>query len=388
VGTQARHSMKAPEALRSWAVVDLAALRHNTRLTRSIVGESTEVAAVVKADAYGHGAAPVARAAIEAGARALVVANAAEGGELRRAGIPARIIVIGASLPAEAADIVANDLECCLSPPELADALVDEARRRARTVRVHLMADLGMCRAGVPVETIVSLAQRIREAPELELVGVASHFPMADEEDLAASQAEIDALDDVLATVRKAGLDPQTVHLANSAGLLRLPDARFDMVRAGIMIYGMAGAPLLVGLAAWRPVLSWHARVVAVRDVSAGVGIGYGHTYRTPAPTTIATLPVGYSDGYLRVYSTNADVLLHGRRAPVVGRVSMDYITVDVGHIPGVAIGDVATLLGRDGEEAVTAEELAERRGTIPYEVTCAIGKRVTRLFVGEEATE
>jgi len=160
------------------------------------------------------------------------------------------------------------------------------------------------------------------------------------------------------------------------------------MVRAGIMIYGMAGAPLLVGLAEWRPVLSWHARVVALRDVPAGTGIGYGHTYRTHAATTIATLPVGYSDGYLRVYSTNADVLLHGRRAPVVGRVSMDYITVDVGHIPGVAIGDVATLLGRDGEEAVTAEELAERRGTIPYEVTCAIGKRVTRLFVGEEATE
>ncbi len=388
MGTQARRKLGSPGALRSWAVVDLAALRHNIRVVRSIVGESTHVAAVVKANAYGHGSLPIARAALQAGAAALVVANAAEGIELRRAGIRSRIIVIGASLPAEAAHIVAQGLECSLSPPELADALVHEARRQSLPARVHLMADLGMRRAGLALASLAPLAECIRDTPELELAGIASHFPMADEDDLTASQAEIDAFAAVVAQVRDTGLVPRTVHLANSAGLLRLPGARLDMVRAGIMIYGMAGAPLLEGMADWRPVLSWRARVVAVRDAPAGTGIGYGHTYHTPERTTIATLPVGYNDGYARAYSTNADVVLHGVRAPVVGRVSMDYITVDVGHIPGVAVGDVATLLGRDGSEAVTAEELAERRGTIPYEVTCAIGTRITRLYVDEEANE
>jgi alanine racemase len=344
-----------------------------------------DVAAVVKADAYGHGAVPVARAAVDAGATALVVANAAEGAELRAAGIDSPIIIIGASLPDEASEIVACGLECCLAPPDLAEALVAEAQRQGRTVRVHLMVDLGMCRAGVPVGTVAELAAVVRDAPELELAGVASHFPMADEEDLDVSQDQLASLLRLLDEIREAGLEPTVVHMANSAGLLRLPDARLGMVRAGIMIYGMAGAPLLAGLAPWWPVLSWYARVVTVRDVPAGTPIGYGHTYRTPSATTIATLPVGYYDGYLRVYSTNACVLLHGQRAPVVGRVSMDYITVDVGHIPGVAVGDAATLLGTDGDEAVTAEELAERRGTIPYEVTCAISRRVARVYVDDE---
>jgi alanine racemase len=374
-----------PATRRSWAEVDLAALRHNVRLARSIVGPETRVAAVVKADAYGHGAVPVAQAALQAGAAALVVANAAEGAELRGAGIDAPIIIIGASLPAEAREIVAQGLECCLAPPDLAEALIAEARRQGRTARVHLMIDLGMCRAGVPVEALPELAAVVRDAPELEVAGLASHFPMADEEDLNVSREQVDELLDIVDVVREAGLEPPVLHMANSAGLLRLPDARLGMVRAGIMIYGMAGAPLLAGLAPWRPALSWFARVVTVRDVPADTPIGYGHTYRTPSATRIATLPVGYHDGYLRAYSTNASVLLHGRRAPVVGRVSMDYTTVDVGQIPGVAVGDVATLLGSDGHEAVTAEELAERRGTIPYEVTCAIGSRVARVYVDAE---
>jgi alanine racemase len=153
------------------------------------------------------------------------------------------------------------------------------------------------------------------------------------------------------------------------------------MVRAGILLYGMACAPLLDGAADWRPVLAWRTRVVCLRRVAAGTAVGYGHTYTASRPTALATLPVGYDDGYVRAYSNKADVLIHGQRAPVVGRVSMDYVTVDVGHIPGVEVGHVATLLGPHGQDCIRAEELAERRGSIPYEVTCAIGNRVTRVY-------
>jgi len=398
VGTQARDTLKpfpGPEAgavhevvapaCRTWATVDLAAVRHNVRVVQGRVGAACGVGAVVKADAYGHGALPVARAAVEAGARALVVANAREGAELRQAGLEVPVIVIGASLPWDAEALVAFDLSASLSPPELFEALLAEARRQGRRARVHLMVDLGMRRAGLEWDEARALARRLASTPELELEGLASHFPTADEADPRFSEEMVPRLEQFRAEAEALGLRPRWVHLANSAGLLRLPGSHFNLVRAGIMLYGMAGAPLLDGQAPWRPVLEWRARVVCVRSVPAGTGVGYGHTHVTPRATVLATLPVGYHDGFARAYSDNAEVLLHGRRARVVGRVSMDYITVDAGGIPGVAVGDVATLIGRDGPERIRAEELAERRGTIPYEVTCSIGSRVRRVHVDTE---
>jgi len=374
-------------ACRTWALVDLSALRHNVRVVRRIVGPGAEVAAVVKANAYGHGAPQVARAALEAGAAALVVANAQEGIELREAGVRAPILIIGASLPWDAEAIVAHGLSACLSPPEMLEAVQAEARRQRRRARVHLMVDLGMRRDGVTWDEALALARRLAEATELELEGMASHFPTADEAEVAFCEREIEEFRKFLAEVAALGLQPRYCHLANSAGLLRLANSHFNLVRAGIMLYGMAGSPLLEGLAPWRPVLTWQTRVVYVRRVPAGTAVGYGHTYVTPRATVLATLPVGYYDGYARAWSSNADALVRGRRAPVVGRVSMDYITVDVGHVPGVAVGDVATLIGRDGEACIRAEELAARRDTISYEVTCAIGRRVRRLYVDTEGT-
>ncbi|MFP4057167.1 MAG: alanine racemase [Candidatus Brocadiia bacterium] len=401
MGTQARNRLNAatadalhaephlpaPPACRTWARVDLGALRHNLRLARRAVGRGVGIAAVVKANAYGHGAVRVARAAGHAGARALVVANAAEGVELRDAGIKAPVIIIGASLPWDAEAIVAHDLAASLSPPEMFEALRAEAGRQGRPARVHLMLDLAMRRAGLEPDHALELGARLADTPELRLEGIASHFAVADEEDAGPCREQAVRFAELVAAVRAMGLRPRWVHLANSAAILRIPDSHFNLARAGIMLYGMAGSPALDGAAPVRPVLSWHTRVVCLRGVPAGTPVGYGHTYRTPAATTLATLPVGYHDGYARAYSSNADVLLRGRRAPVVGRVSMDYITVDAGQIPDVEVGQVATLLGRDGEACIRAEELAERRGTIPYEVTCAIGQRVRRLYVATEGT-
>jgi len=323
----------------------------------------------------------VARAVVDGGGAALVVANALEGVELRQAGLRVPIIIAGASLPPDAPSIVAHGLSACLSPPEMLDAILAEARRQRRRARVHLMADLGMRRDGVTWDEALALGRRLRATPELELEGVASHLPTADAADTSFSEQAVGEFQALLGELAALGLRPRYAHLAASAALLRLPQSRHNLVRAGIMLYGMAAAPLVEGLADWRPALAWRARIVYLRPVPAGTAVGYGHTYVTPSDTVLATLPVGYHDGFLRADSGGADVLVRGRRAPVVGRVSMDYITVDVGHIAGVGVGEVATLLGRDGEEWIRAEEIAQRRGTIPYEVTCAIGPRVQRLY-------
>jgi len=340
---------------------------------------------VVKANAYGHGAVPVARAAVGAGAAALVVANAHEGVELRKAGIRCPIIVIGASFPQDAEAIVAHGLSAVVSPPEFLEALAAAAARYHEPARAHIMVDLGMCRAGLGWDDAVEVARRVAETPWVELEGVASHFPTADETGSRYSEEVVSRFARFCGLIRRLGLRPRYVHLANSAGLLRFRASHFNLVRAGIMLYGMAPSVELAGAAPWRPVLEWRTRVVSLREVAAGTAVGYGHTWRAERPSRLATLPVGYYDGYLRAYSNNAEVLIRGRRAPVVGRVSMDYTVVDVTDIAGVEVGDVATLLGRDGGEVITAEELAQRRGTIPYEVTCAIGPRVHRVYVETE---
>lgn len=394
MGTQAREIIRAlPEArvhareaaCRSWATVDLSVLAANVRLVRSLVGPRCGVGAVVKANAYGHGAVPVARAAVGAGASALVVANAHEGVELRQAGIRCPIIVIGASFAQDAEAVVAHDLGAVVSPPEFLEALAAAAARYQRPARAHLMLDLGMRRAGLGWDDAVEVARRLAETPWVDLEGVASHFPTADEIGSRYSEEVVARFAGFCAVVRGFGLKPRYVHLANSAGLLRFRAAHFNLVRAGIMLYGMAPSVELAGAAPWRPVLEWRTRVVCLREVAAGTPVGYGHTWRAERASRLATLPVGYYDGYLRAYSNNAEVLIQGQRAPVVGRVSMDYTVVDVTDVPGVEVGDVATLLGRDGGEAITAEELARRRGTIPYEVTCAIGPRVRRVYVETE---
>lgn len=358
-----------------WAEVDLAAVSANVRALREFCG--VPVAAVVKADAYGHGATEVARAAVAAGAEWLAVALLEEGRALREAGITAPILLLAEPPPRSAAEII----EAGLTPAVYSDEMLAALSRAAGEggVSVHLKVDTGMHRLGANSGGAIALAEKIATTPSVELGGVWTHLAAADEVDNPYTADQLQEFERVLGTINA----PFALrHAANSAGAIYHPGARYSLARAGISIYGVppsAGRPLPEGLEL-RPVLSWKARVAYVKQLPAGTPVGYGLTYRLPAQGRIATIPVGYADGYFRSLGNRAEVLIHGERFPVVGAVSMDSITVDLGGAH-VEPGEEVVLLGRQGNEEITATELAERAGTISYEVLARIGKRVPRVY-------
>ena len=364
------------------AIVHLGRLAHNVRLLRELAG-GRPLWPAVKANAYGHGAVPVARALTGLGCPRLCVAHASEAVALRSAGIEAELIVLSAPLPEQAPLCALHGLEPVVCTEESARALASAAASARREIGVHLKVDTGMGRIGVAPDRLGSLLALCDELPGLRVAGVMSHLPRADEADKSFSLAQIEAFQRL-----RAELDPSgrlTFHLANSAGVLDLPGALFDAVRPGISIYGVRpSAEIACGRAAeLQPVLEWRTRVTFVKDVPAGTGLSYGHDYRTSAPARIATLPVGYGDGLVRRASGRAQVLVGGVRCPLVGRVTMDQCLVDVTGVAGrVAIGDDAVLIGRQGEEEVTAEELADRLETIGYEVVTGISARVPREVI------
>ena len=373
-------------AIRALAEINLAAIERNIALLRGRLRPGTRFCAVVKADAYGHGAPAVATAALAAGADLLGVATAGEARELRRAGVTAPIMVLGAvslqELPvalAAGAELVAWDLRM-VAAVENVVAQVGPAH----PVRIHVKLDSGMGRLGTrePEEGVAVATAILRGAPSLDLVGVMTHFATADsDQDFVARQLEafVAFADRVRAL---AGPDRGlTVHAANSAATLLTPESHLDMVRCGIAIYGgdpMNEDPSAHGL---EPAMALRTYVAALKRAVAGDSAGYGRRFIADVETWVATLPVGYADGVRRALSDNCDVLISGRRFPLVGTVSMDYITVDVGPDPAVKRGERATLLGADGAERQTAEDLARRIGTISYEVMCGVSGRVPRIY-------
>jgi alanine racemase len=370
-------------ALRALARVNLAAVERNCERLRFAAGPHTVLCAVVKANAYGHGTVPVARAALAGGAGWLAVAAAAEAAELRAAGIEAPVLMMGA-LGAEELLVA---LEARADVVAWRPAFVQALRRRRRhwpgegPLRVHVKLDVGMGRLGIrDADELLAIAEQIAAAPELELVGAMTHLPCADEdpERTRVEVARLAAFGERLRTVK-----PDVVlHAANSAATLALPGARLDMVRCGVAIYGLD--PFGVDAAAHdlEPALELRSYVAALKPLAPGESVGYGAAFTAAEPTWIATLPIGYGDGWRRAFSDNAEVLIGGRRCPLVGRVSMDNVTVDVGPEPlGIAEGDEAVLLGRQGEERLTAEELARRIDTINYEITTALTARPTRAY-------
>jgi alanine racemase len=365
-----------------WAEVDLSAIEHNVAHIRRLVGPKVRFMAVVKADAYGHGAVPVARAALRAGAEFLGVAIVAEAVQLREAGITSPILVLGPCLPEEAAAVVAHGLTQTVCDEALPERLSRAAQTAGREVAIHVKVDTGMGRLGVACARAVEYVERIASLRGLRVEGVFSHFATADEEDLGFAQVQLARLYDCCSALERAGFTGLVRHIANSGGVLNLADSYLDLVRPGLLMYGI-GLPCPTRLTVdVRPALAWKTKVGFVRRAEAGETIGYGRTYTVPRSTTVAALPVGYADGYDRRLSNKGDVLIAGKRAPVLGRVSMDRIVVDVGHIPGVAVGHEAVLLGRQGDEQITALELAVRVDTTVHEITTRIGPRVTRLYV------
>lgn len=367
-----------------WADVHLDAVRDNVRALRAAVAPARLVA-VVKADGYGHGAVPVGRAALAAGADGLAVALVEEGVQLRDAGVDAPVLVLAEPVPDAAELVVEHGLTPVVYTAIAIDALAKAvaATGRRDPVGVHLKIDTGMHRVGCRVEEAVELAAKVDAHPELRLEGTCTHLAVADEPSNAYTETQLARFDIGLRTLRAAGIDPGVVHACNTAGALAFPQGRYDLVRVGIGVYGLPPAAALAGLVPLRPAMTVKARVIHVKDVPAGTRLSYGLRYRTWRATRIATVPAGYADGVPRRLGHQGGVaLVHGRRCPIAGTVTMDQLMLDVGDLP-VVVGDEVVLVGRQGTEEVTATEWADRLDTIGYEIVCGIGPRVPRRYEG-----
>ncbi len=369
-----------------WVEVDLDAVRHNVRVLIDRVAPGA-LMAVVKADGYGHGAVPVARAAVEAGASWLGVALVEEGLELRAAAIDAPILLLSEPPAVAAAVVVASDLTPVVYTHGGIAALADAARharrhvRRDTPLRVHIKVDTGMRRVGCEPEDVLELARAVVADDALELEGLCTHLAVADEPDHPFTAEQLARFDAVLAALGADGIRPRLRHAANSAALLD-GVASYDLARVGIALYGVAPAPVFAGVADLLPALSLRARVSHVKTVRAGERISYGLRHEFATDTRVATVPVGYADGVPRALGTAAgEVLIGGRRRPIVGTVTMDQLMVDVGT--DVAVGDEVVLLGRQGDAEIDAAEWAARLDTIAYEIVCGIGPRVPRCHLG-----
>jgi alanine racemase len=361
--------------------IDLDAIRHNVGAVRALVAPAA-VMAVVKADAYGHGAVPVAQAAVAAGAAALGVALVEEGVELRDAGVDAPILVLSEPRSEAAGEVVARGLTPVVYTEAGIDALAKAvADRGAGPLDVHLKVDTGMHRVGAHASDAVALARRVADHGELRLAGVCTHFAVADEPGDPYTAEQLARFATVRADLAATGVEPHLVHAANSAAAIGFPAARFDLVRVGIAIYGVTPAPGVGVDLGLRPALALRSAVSHVKRLRAGDRVSYGLRYALERDATVATVPIGYADGVPRnLGATGAEVIVRGTRCTVAGTVTMDQLMVDVGDLP-VEVGDTVTLLGRDGDAVVTAEEWAERMGTIGYEIVCGIGPRVPRSY-------
>jgi alanine racemase len=366
----------------TWAEIDLDAIAHNVRGIKEHVGPQVQVMAVVKADGYGHGAEQVARVALQSGASRLAVNRAVEGGALRQAGLTAPILILGYTLPADAADIVRWELTPTVTTVEGALALASAARAAGKTVPIHVKVDTGMGRFGLLPEETLDFVRRVAELPGLRLEGLYTHYPVADEADTSYTRQQLAIYRSVLQALEDAGFSIPLRHTANSAATLALPETHLDAVRPGIAIYGLPPSDQVEAPIPLRPALTLKSRVARLRTLPAGASIGYGRTYTVPHPKPFALVPIGYGDGYLRLASNRGVMLIQGRRVPIVGRVSMDQTVVDVGDIPGVRQNEEVVVIGRQGGEEITAGEVARWTETIHYEVVTRIAPRVTRVYL------
>ena len=368
----------APPTRRTWAEINLAALRHNAAAVRTTVGPDLRIMAIVKANAYGHGIGPVVRA-LDGQVQMFGVANVFEARELRTHLPAAEVFILGPALPEERAEIVRCGFIPSVSNAD--EALAFAAFAQGTPVPIHLIIDTGMGRIGVWQEEAMQMLERITAIPGVQITGVASHLPAADE-DNHFTQRQLVRFHAFLVQVRAAGISAPLVHIENSAGLLGHTMQAGDMVRPGIMLYGHA--PLPQWQHVLRPVLTWKTRVTLLRDVAAGRSISYGRTYITPRFMRIATLAVGYADGYQRHLSgQTAQVLIGGRRCAVLGRVTMDQIMVDTSAVGELAVGDEAVLIGPQGDDEIRVGELARKADTIAWEIFTGLGPRVAREYIG-----
>lgn len=369
--------------------IDLSALQANFQGIRKTVGQQINIMAVVKSDAYGHGQVECAQALYSVGARTFAVAEVWEGVKLRRAGLEGDIVVLLGGSQELYADIIRHKLTPVVFDVDFLTGLSDAAARMKMEVKVHLKVDVGMGRIGIMPDEVESYISLIKRLPGISLSGMLSHFPVADEIDsLETTHTQLAQFKNVLADLKSKESGKIVSHIANSAALIYFPKSHLDMVRPGISLYGCypdaspTRAKTAVPTLELQPVMSFKTRVIQIKEMGPGCGISYGHTFVTRRKSRIAVLPVGYADGYLRILSNRAQVLIGGRRAPVCGRVCMNATLVDVTDLPPVHTGDEVVLLGQQGDERITADEVAQWMETISYEVLCLFGSFNERFYV------
>ncbi len=378
--------MHGPGGRPTWVNVDLAALRWNARQVRRLVGDQVRILAVVKANAYGHGAVACSRALVRAGVDELGVATVEEGQELRTAGLKLPIVIFGLAQSGEMRAVTRLRLQPAVVSREQVRALSQAARRAGVTVPVHLKVDTGMGRIGIqPPEARAFLAW-LKKQPRISLGGIFTHFSHADGRDQKLLKQQTRYLRQVATEARALGWKGFAMHASNSAAIMASPETHADMVRPGLMLYGLYPSPRLESRVRLKPALQWTTRIIQLKNVPAGTGLSYGHTFITKRVSRIATLPVGYADGFFRALSNRGRVLVRGRVCPIVGRVCMDMCLVDVSAVLGVKTGDEAVLIGSQRGRRLTADDLAASLDTISYEIVSAIGVRVPRVFQGGRA--
>lgn len=367
------------------ATVDLDALKYNVASIESAVKESTGVVAVIKTDGYGHGAIPIAKC-LEKNSRiwGYAVATAEEADILRQSGIKKPVLILGAVFSYAYPMLIKQGIRMTVFSYEMAKEISYEALKQQKTAKIHIKIDTGMARIGFQAnnESLREI-KKIAHLPNIEIEGIFTHFAKADFKDKTSANSQLMKFKDFIRSVEREGIEITVRHCSNSAGIMEMPKANLDMVRAGIILYGLLPSDEVKkdGLSL-KPVMSIQSHVVHVKKVAPMTGISYGHTYITKEERVIATIPVGYGDGYPRTLSNKGYVLINGQRAKICGRVCMDQMMVDVTDIPDVYVGDAVTLLGTDGRLQITAEELGELSGRFNYELVCDIGKRVPRLYI------
>lgn len=366
-----------------WAEISLDNLAHNMREIRR-VAKSKDIMAIIKADAYGHGAMDVAPVLLENGATSLGVAVITEAIELRKAGIKAPLMILGYTPLTFSKEIIKYDIQQTVFTFEYAKALSNEAQKLGITAKIHIGLDTGMGRIGfLPNEESVNEVYAISKLPNIEIVGLFSHFSSADEEDKDYTYEQLDKFNNFYHELTKKGVKPKIRHIANSAAIIDLPETHFEAVRPGLILFGYYPSEEIhkekIHL---KPVLTLKTDVVHVKTMEKDMYISYGRKYKTEKESIIATLPIGYADGYTRLLFNKAKVIINGKLAPIVGRICMDQCMVDVTDIGEVKVGDEVILIGQQGNVKFDADDIAELLGTINYEIICMIGKRVPRVYI------
>jgi alanine racemase len=378
------------------AEIDLGAYAHNIKELRRITHPDAQLMAVVKANGYGHGAAEVAREALQNGAQWLGVARFNEAVELRKAGLEAPLLILGYTPADLARQLIEYDLTQTVYDYSNAEVFSGKASKLGKKISVHIKVDSGMGRLGLvtdvlfPEKTIreanpnpIEVISKITKLAGLDVQGIFTHFATADSADKSYANQQLEIFLEFLHELHRDGLQPPVRHAANSAALIDMPESHLDMVRPGIATYGLAPSDEVnKDNANLKPVMSLKSSIIHLKKVSAGFNVSYGITYQTDKPTTIATIPVGYADGFNRLFSSSGQMLVHGQKVPVIGRVCMDLTMLDVGNIPDVEIEDEVVIFGRQGDACITADEMATQLNTINYEIVSTIMPRVSRIYV------